>query len=430
VSRLLIRNGRVVDPSQGLDQGMDLLIEDGHVAGLGERLNGRKGTPVLDAAELVVAPGFIDLHCHLREPGFEYKETIACGLAAAAAGGFTAVCALADTEPVNDEPAVTRFIRERAEETGASRLFPVGALSEGRRGDALAEIGEMVKEGAVAVSDADRAVVNPLLLRRALEYARSFDVPVMTFPEDPYLTDGGVMNEGPVSTRIGLRGAPAAAEEVMVARDTMIAESVAGRLHLANLSTAISLDAMRAAKRKGTEVSCDVTPHHFVLIDEDVAAGKYDPNYKVSPPLRAAADVEAVLQAIYDGTVDAIATDHSPHHADEKELDFADAPSGIIGLETAVGLAIDRLLHGRVIGLSQLVRLFSTGPAEVFNLPGGSLRVGEPADLTLLDLRKRWKVDPTRFRSKARNTPFAGRRVKGAAVMTIVAGEIVWQAGR
>jgi len=430
VSRLLIRNGRVVDPSQGLDQGMDLLIEDGHVAGLGERLNGRKGTPVLDAAELVVAPGFIDLHCHLREPGFEYKETIACGLAAAAAGGFTAVCALADTEPVNDEPAVTRFIRERAEETGASRLFPVGALSEGRRGDALAEIGEMVKEGAVAVSDADRAVVNPLLLRRALEYARSFDVPVMTFPEDPFLTDGGVMNEGPVSTRIGLRGAPAAAEEVMVARDTMIAESVAGRLHLANLSTAISLDAMRAAKRKGTEVSCDVTPHHFVLIDEDVAAGKYDPNYKVSPPLRAAADVEAVLQAIYDGTVDAIATDHSPHHADEKELDFADAPSGIIGLETAVGLAIDRLLHGRVIGLSQLVRLFSTGPAEVFNLPGGSLRVGEPADLTLLDLRKRWKVDPTRFRSKARNTPFAGRRVKGAAVMTIVAGEIVWQAGR
>ena len=430
MSRLLIRNGRVVDPSQGLDQGMDLLIEDGHVAGLGERLNGRKGTPVLDAAELVVAPGFIDLHCHLREPGFEYKETIACGLAAAAAGGFTAVCALADTEPVNDEPAVTRFIRERAEETGASRLFPVGALSEGRRGDALAEIGEMVKEGAVAVSDADRAVVNPLLLRRALEYARSFDVPVMTFPEDPFLTDGGVMNEGPVSTRIGLRGAPAAAEEVMVARDTMIAESVAGRLHLANLSTAISLDAMRAAKRKGTEVSCDVTPHHFVLIDEDVAAGKYDPNYKVSPPLRAAADVEAVLQAIYDGTVDAIATDHSPHHADEKELDFADAPSGIIGLETAVGLAIDRLLHGRVIGLSQLVRLFSTGPAEVFNLPGGSLRVGEPADLTLLDLRKRWKVDPTRFRSKARNTPFAGRRVKGAAVMTIVAGEIVWQAGR
>jgi dihydroorotase len=430
VSRLLIRNGRVVDPSQGLDQGMDLLIEDGHVAALGERLDGRRGTEVLDAAELVVAPGFIDLHCHLREPGFEYKETIASGLRAAAAGGFTAVCALADSEPVNDEPAVTRFIRERAQEAGSSRLYPVGALSEGRHGEALAEIGEMVREGAVAISDADRAVVNPLLLRRALEYAHSFDVPVMTFPVDPLLTDGGVMHEGAVSTRIGLRGAPASAEEIMVARDTLITESVRGRLHLANLSTAGSLDAVRAAKRRGTEISCDVTPHHFTLTDEDVAGAVYDPNYKTEPPLRPAADREAVLQAIYDGTVDAIATDHAPHHADEKELDFADAPAGIIGLETAVGLAVDRLLHGKVIGLAQLVRLLSTGPAEVFNLPGGSLRVGERADITLLDLRKRWTVNPERFRSKARNTPFAGRRLKGAAVMTIVGGEIVWRSDR
>ncbi|HSN54943.1 MAG TPA: dihydroorotase, partial [Candidatus Sulfomarinibacteraceae bacterium] len=346
------------------------------------------------------------------------------------AGGFTAVCALADSEPVNDEPAVTRFIRERAEEAGSSRLYPVGALSEGRHGEALAEIGEMVREGAVAISDADRAVVNPLLLRRALEYAHSFDVPVMTLPVDPLLTDGGVMHEGAVSTRIGLRGAPASAEEIMVARDTLLTESVRGRLHLANLSTAGSLDAVRAAKRRGTEISCDVTPHHFTLTDEDVAGAVYDPNYKTEPPLRPAADREAVLQAIYDGTVDAIATDHAPHHADEKEFDFADAPAGIVGLETAVGLAVDRLLHAKVIGLAQLVRLLSTGPAEVFNLPGGSLRVGERADITLLDLRKRWTVNPERFRSKARNTPFAGRRLKGAAVMTIVGGSIVWRSDR
>jgi len=428
VTRLLIRNGRVVDPSQGLDEGMDLLIEDGCVAALGDRIEAPADTEILDVADLVVAPGFIDLHTHLREPGFEYKETIATGLRAAAAGGFTAVCAMADTDPVNDDPAVTRFILEKAEEVGASRLYPVGAISEGRDGEALAEIGEMVNEGAVAISDADRPASNPQLLRRVLEYARSFDVPVVAYPKDLNLADNGVMNESTVSTRIGLRGLPAAAEEVMVARDILIAESVSGRLHLSHLSTSTSLDLVRTAKRKGFEVSCDVTPHHFVLTDEDVAAATYDPNWKTYPPFRSGSDVEGVLQAIYDGTVDAIASDHSPHHADEKELDFADAPFGIVGLETAVGLAIDRLVHGKVIGISQLVRLFSTGPAEVFNLPGGSLREGEVADLTLLDMRKRWTVDPAKFRSKARNTPFAGRQLRGAPVMTIVGGKMVWRA--
>lgn len=428
MTRLLIRNGRVVDPSQGLDEGMDLLIEDGCVARLGDRIEAPAGTAVLEAANLVVAPGFIDLHTHLREPGFEYKETIATGLRAAAAGGFTAVCAMADTEPANDDPAVTRFIREKAEEVGLSRLYPVGAISKGRRGDALAEIGEMVGEGAVAISDADHPVTNSLLLRRVLEYARSFDVPVVSYPMDLDLADNGAMNESAVSTRIGLRGLPAAAEEVMVARDILIAESVRGRLHLSHLSTAAGLDLVRSAKRKGFEVSCDVAPHHFVLTDEAVAASNYDPNWKTYPPFRSAADVEGVLQAIYDGTVDAIASDHSPHHADDKELDFADAPFGIVGLETAVGLALDRLVRGKIIGITQLVRLFSTGPAEVFNLPGGSLRQGEPADLTLLDLRKRWVVDPAKFKSKARNTPFAGRQLKGAPFATIVGGRIVWQA--
>ena len=427
MTRLLIRNGRVVDPSQGLDEGMDLLIEDGCVAGLGERLETTSDTPVLDAANLVVAPGFIDLHTHLREPGHEYKETIATGLQAAAAGGYTAVCAMADTEPANDDPAVTRFIREKAEEVGLSRLYPVGAISKGRDGDALAEIGKMVEEGAVAISDADRPVSNPLLLRRVLEYARSFDVPVVAYSKDLDLADKGTMNEGAVSTRIGLRGLPAAAEDIMVARDILLAESVNGRLHLTHLSTRVGFDLVRSAKRKGFEVSCDVAPHHFILTDEDLAAANYDPNWKTYPPFRSAADVEGVLHAIYDGTVDAIASDHSPHHADEKELDFADAPFGIVGLETAVGLAIDRLIHGKVIGIAQLVRLFSTGPAEVFNLPGGTLREGESADLTLLDLHKKWTVDPAKFKSKANNTPFAGRQLKGAPAATIVGGKIVWQ---
>lgn len=428
MTRLLIRNGRVVDPSQGLDEGMDLLIEDGCVARLGDRLEAPGDTPVLDAANLVVAPGFIDLHTHLREPGFEYKETIATGLRAAAAGGYTAICAMADTEPANDDPAVTRFILEKAAEVGLCRLYPVGAVSKGRDGDALAEIGEMVDEGAVAISDADRPVDNALLLRRVLEYALSFDVPVVAYPMDPDLADAGAMNESAVSTRIGLRGLPAAAEESMVARDILLAEAVHGRLHLTHLSTGAGLDLVRSAKRKGFEVSCDVTPHHFILTDDDVATANYDPNWKTYPPFRSTADVELVLQAIYDGTVDAVASDHSPHHADDKELDFADAPFGIVGLETAVGLAIDRLVHGKVIGIAQLVRLFSTGPAEVFNLPGGTLREGEPADLTLLDLRKRWTVDPAKFKSKARNTPFTGRQIKGAPVATIVGGKTVWQA--
>ena len=428
MTRLLIRNGRVVDPSQGLDEGMDLLIEDGFVAALGDRIEAPADAEILDAANLVVAPGFIDLHTHLREPGFEYKETIATGLRAAAAGGYTAVCAMADTEPVNDDRAVTRFIRERAEEAGGSRLYPVGAVSKGCEGEALAEIGEMVDEGAVAISDADRPLDNPQLLRRVLEYAQSFDVPVVAYPKDLNLADNGVMNESLVSTRIGLRGLPAVAEEAMVARDILLTEAVRGRIHFSHLSTATSLELVRSAKRKGFEISCDVAPHHFVLTDEDVAAANYDPDWKTYPPFRSAADVEGVIQAIYDGTVDAIASDHSPHHADEKELDFADAPFGIVGLETAVGLAVDRLIHGKVIGIAQLVRLFSTGPAEVFNLPGGGLKVGEIADVTLLDLRKRWTVDPERFRSKARNTPFAGRRLKGAPVAPIVGGRIIWRA--
>lgn len=427
MKRLLIRNGRVVDPAQGLDQGMDVLIEDGHVAAIGEKLEAPAKSRVLDATGLVVAPGFIDLHAHLREPGFEYKETIESGCRAAVAGGFTAVCCMPNTDPVNDDPSVTTFIRERAEKSGMARVYPVGALSKGLQGEEMAEIGEMAAAGAVAVTDNHRPVTNALLFRRVLEYAKSFDLPVAAHEEDLDLSDGGSMHEGAVSTRIGLKGMPTSSEEVMVARDVLLAELTGGRLHLCHLSTSTALDLVRVAKRRSLAVSCEVAAHQFVLTDEDVAGANYDPNWKTNPPLRGAAEVESTLQAIYDGTVDAIVSDHEPHHADEKERDFSDAPFGIIGLETAVPLALDRLVHGRVIGLVQLVRLMSTRPAEVFNLPGGTLREGAPADLTILDLRALRKVDPDSFQSRARNTPFAGMRLKGWPAATIVGGNIVWQ---
>jgi dihydroorotase len=429
VKRLLIRNGRVVDPSQGLDQGMDILVEDGVVAAIGERLEAPAKVKILDAAGLVVAPGFIDLHTHLREPGLEHKETIESGSRAAVAGGFTAICCMADTEPTNDDPSVTSFIRKRAEQAGLARIYPVGALSKGLEGQEMAEIGEMAKAGAVAVSDDPRPVGNALLLRRTLEYARSFDLPVAVHEEDLDLSDGGSMHEGGVATRIGLHGMPTSAEEVMVARDVLLAELTGGQLHICHLSTSIGFDLVRIAKRRKLEVSCEVAAHHFVLTDEDVAGANYDPNWKTNPPLRSAVEVEAILQAIYDGAVDAIVSDHEPHHADEKELDFADAPFGIVGLETAVPLALDRLVHARVIGLMQLVRLMSTRPAEIFKLPGGTLREGTPADITILDLRALRTVDPSSFKSMARNTPFAGMRLKGWPVATIVGGNIVWQAG-
>ena len=427
MQRLLIRNGRVIDPSQSLDQGMDVLLEDGHVARIGERIRVKAETPVLDAAGLVVAPGFIDLNAHLCEPGHEQRETIASGCRAAVAGGFTAVCCSADTKPVNDEPSVTAFILERARDVNLARVHPVGAVSHGLAGAELAEIGEMVRAGAVAVGDPG-PVANAQLMRRALEYARSFDIPVTSHAESASLSDGGLMHEGVVSTRIGLRGMPAASEEAVVARDLILVRLTSGRLHLRHLSTAGSLELVRSAKAEGLAVTCEVAPHHFTLTDEDLAGATYNADWKINPPLRSSDHVDAVKQALYDGTVDAIASDHTPQHRDEKELDFSEAPSGAVGLETAVSLAVDRLVHGKVIGIGRLVRLFSIGPAQAFRLPGGSLRPGSPADVTILDLRRRVTVDPKTFRSKSRNTPFAGLKLRGAPVVTIVGGRIVWRA--
>jgi dihydroorotase len=428
VSRLLIRNGRVIDPSRDLDQGMDVLIEDGHIAMLGERLDVPTDIPTVDAAGLVVAPGLIDLHVHLREPGFEYKETIKTGCRAAVAGGYTAVCCMANTNPVNDDPAVTRFIRERAADVGLARVYPIGAVSKALDGAGLAEIGEMVREGAVAISDDCRPVASALLMRRALEYSRSFGIRVAAHEEDHDLVNGGVMHEGAVSTRIGLRGMAAAGEDVMAARDLVLAELTGGRLHVCHVSTAGSVDLVRAAKARGVDVTCEATPHHFLLTDEDLAASNYNPNWKTNPPLRTASDMEAVRQGLSDGTVDAIVSNHAPHHRDDKELDFSDAPFGIVGLETTLSLALDRLVHGKVIGINQLVRLMSTRPAEVFNLPGGTLGVGAVADVTIIDPRRRILVDPEKFQSKSSNTPFAGWTLRGGPTHTIVGGKVVWQA--
>jgi dihydroorotase len=425
--RLLIANGYVIDPSQGTNAGRDLFVEDGRVVALLKRGEARpEGTEVFDATGLVVAPGFIDLHTHLREPGQEYKETIATGAAAAAAGGWTSVCAMPNTDPVNDNPAVTSFIIEQAERIGLVNVFPVGAITKGSRGEELAEMGEMKRAGAVAVTDDGRPVPSTGLMRRAMEYARGLDLTVMDHCEDRSLAAGGVMHEGEWSLRLGLRGAPALAEESDAARDCALAELTGARVHLAHVSTRGAVESARRAKERGLEVTCEVTPHHFTLSDESVEG--YDTNTKVNPPLRSREHLEAVLEAIADGTIDAVATDHAPHHEDEKALEYDHAAFGIAGLETAVALALDRLVHRGVIGLERLVEMCSTNPARIFQLEGrGSLRPGARADVTILDPDLEWRFDAAQSKSKSRNTPFDGWTFRGAPVATVVAGRVVYR---
>jgi dihydroorotase len=425
--RLLIANGYVIDPTQGVNGGRDVLIEDGRVAALlrgGEAVP--EGAEVFDATGLIVAPGFIDLHTHLREPGQEYKETIASGALAAVSGGFTSVCAMPNTDPVNDNPAVTSFIVEQAQAAGLANVFPVGAITKGSKGEELAEMGEMRRAGIVAVTDDGRPVPSPGLMRRAMEYARGFDLTVMDHCDDPTLAAGGVMHEGEWSLRLGLRGRPALAEESDAMRDCALAELTGARVHLAHVSTRGAVEAVRRAKQRGAEVTCEVTPHHFTLTD--AACEGFDTNTKMNPPLRSPEHLEAVLEAVADGTVDAIATDHAPHHADEKELEFDHAAFGITGLETAVGLALDRLVHGGRVTLERLVELFSANPARVFRLEGrGTLRPGAHGDVTVLDPELRWTFDAARSKSKSRNTPFDGWTFHGGAVATIVAGRVVFK---
>jgi len=423
--RLLIKNGYVVDPSQGVNTGKNLLIEDGRVVGLSSHNDGVPDEcEVFDATGLVVAPGFIDMHVHLREPGQEYKETIASGAAAAVAGGFTTVCAMPNTNPVNDNAAVTRFVIEQAERAGLASVFPVGAITKNSAGTELAEMAEMKDAGIVAVSDDGRPVPTAGMMRRAMEYARGFDLPVIEHCEDKSLARGGMMHEGHWSLVLGLRGMPAAAEEVDAERNCLLAELTGARLHLAHLSTRGAIDAVRRAKEKGLPVTCEVAPHHWTLTDE--AVQNYDTNTKMGPPLRSPDHLEAIIAGLRDGTVDAIATDHAPHHADEKALEYDQAPFGIVGLETAVGLAMDRLVSDGAISLERLVELCATNPARILRLEDrGSLRAGTRADLTIIDPELTWTFDASRAKSKSRNTPFDGYTFRGGAVATIVAGRVV-----
>ncbi|MDQ2922563.1 MAG: dihydroorotase [Acidobacteriota bacterium] len=423
--KILIANGYVIDPDQGVNGGKDLLIEDGRVSGLLER--GREvpgGAEVFDATGLIVAPGFIDLHTHLREPGQEYKETIATGASAAVAGGWTTICAMPNTDPVNDSPAVTRFIIEQAERAQLANVFPIGALTKGSEGKELAEMGEMKNAGIVAVSDDGRPVPNAGIMRRAMEYARGFDLTVVDHCQDASLSLGGVMHEGRWSLILGLKGMPAAAEDVHAIRDCVLAKLTGAAVHIAHVSSRGSVDAVRRAKELGLPVTCEVAPHHWTMTEEALA--DYDTNTKMSPPLRSRDHVEALLEGLRDGTIDAIATDHAPHHADEKALEFDQAPFGITGLETAVGLAFD-LVHQGVIDLERLVQLCSTNPARIFGLKDrGTLMENAHADVTILDPACEWIFDVAGSKSKSRNTPFHGRSMTGAAVATIVGGRLVY----
>jgi dihydroorotase len=423
--KLLIANGYVIDPAQQVNAGRNVLIDEGRVVGLLDRAEpAPEDAHVLDATGLIVAPGFIDLHTHLREPGQEYKETIATGASAAVAGGWASICAMPNTDPVNDNPAVTRFIIEQGQTANLANVFPIGAITKGSGGKELAEMGEMKNAGIVAVSDDGRPVPTSGMMRRAMEYARGFDLTIVDHCQDHSLSAGCVMHEGRWSLILGLRGMPAAAEDVDVVRDCVLAKLTGAKIHIAHVSTRGALEAVRQAKNDGLTVTCEVTPHHWTLTDE--AVQEYDTNTKMSPPLRSREHVDAVLTAIKDGTIDAIATDHAPHHADEKALEFDQAPFGITGLETAIGLAFD-LVHSGLIDLERVVQMCSTNPARIFGLADrGSLKADAHADVTILDPQLEWVFDVNRCKSKSRNTPFHGRTMHGAAVATIVGGRLVY----
>ena len=419
---IVIRNGRVIDPGR-INGQADVLIQNGKIAQVAKGLAVPPGATVMDAAGKWVLPGFVDLHVHLREPGFEYKETIQTGTSAAVAGGFTSVCCMPNTSPVNDNQSVTEFILDKARAAGLAHVFPIGAITKGSEGKELAEFGELKDAGCVAVSDDGKPVMNGMVMRRALEYARAFALTVVDHCECLHLSEGGCMHEGLVATEMGLHGVPAAAEDVMVARNLALAELTGGRLHLAHLSTAGSVRMVREAKARGIKVTAEACPHHFLLTDE--AVREFNTNAKMNPPLRSRKDVDTVKAGLKDGTIDAIATDHAPHADFEKQREFDYAPFGIVGLETAWGLALTLVDEG-TLSVEQVVALLTVQPARAFGLPKGTLAVGADADVTIVDPEAQWVVEPERFRSKGRNTPFAGWKLKGRVVTTIVGGRMVY----
>ncbi|HTQ57060.1 MAG TPA: dihydroorotase [Bryobacteraceae bacterium] len=422
--QLLIQNGRVIDPASATDKLADILISDGVIAGQGENLP-VADAEILDATGLIVAPGFIDMHVHLREPGIEHAETIETGARAAAAGGFTSICCMPNTVPANDNATVTSYIIERARKFAVTNVFPIGAITKNSAGEELSAIGSMKAAGVVAISDDGRPVMNARVMRRAMEFARSFDLPVIDHCEDLNLSAGGDMHEGYESVRLGLRGIPAASEDVMVARDILLAELTGARFHVAHISTRNAMAMVAFAKQRGLPVTCEATPHHFALTDSQMLA--YDSNFKMKPPLRTACDTGAVIGGIVSGAVDAIATDHAPHPGSEKMQEFEKCPFGIIGLETALGLALEHLVHPGKISLMRLVELFTTGPARVLRLDRGTLAVGAPADVTLFSTTVEWTYDVNQSASKSRNSPFHGHTFRGGPAATIVNGSVVWQ---
>ncbi|MYD70074.1 MAG: dihydroorotase [Acidobacteria bacterium] len=421
---LLLRGGHVVDPSQAINGRADILIADGVVAAVGADLLPVEGATVVEVpAGLVVCPGFIDMHVHLREPGQTHKETVATGAAAAVAGGFTAVACMPNTDPVNDHAGVTEEILRKATEARLARVYPIGAVSVGSAGEQMTEVAALRDAGCVGISDDGHPVSSALMMRRALEYAAMVGLPVINHCEDPSLADGCSVHEGFRAAQLGLRGQPAETESIMVARDVSLSGLTGGPYHVAHMSAAASLRAIRDGKDRDVPVTCEVTPHHFILTDEDL---RYDTNYKMNPPLRAASDRDAMLAGLADGTIDAIATDHAPHHSDEKAREFEHAPFGIIGLETAVSLSLDRLVHRGVVPLGRMVELYTCNPARILGIPGGSLATGSPADITILAPDTEIEVSADRFRSKARNTPFDGWRLRGAVAAAVVGGRVVY----
>ena len=426
--KIVITNGHLIDPAANENSGKNVLIEDGKIsAWLGQNDPAPEDAEVFDATGLIVAPGFIDMHVHLREPGQEHKETIASGCAAAVAGGWTSVCPMPNTNPVNDNAAITRYMIEQAERAGLANVFPIGAITKSSDGSELAEMGEMKAAGAVAVSDDGRPVPNAGIMRRAMQYARDFDLPVIDHCEDKSLSSGGVMHEGRISLLLGLKGMPALAEDIDAVRDIILAKDTGAHVHIAHVSTRGAVDAVRRAKQDGLNVTCEVTPHHFTLTDKAVEG--YDTNTKMAPPLRSEEHLQAIIEGIKDGTIDAIATDHAPHHADEKALEYDRAPMGITGLETALGLAFNGLVHKGVIDLVRLVELCSTNPARIFKLSGrGTLAPGSIADVTIIDPDMIWTYTNANSRSKSKNSPFDAWQFNGRAVATIVGGKIVYRA--
>jgi dihydroorotase len=421
---ILLRGGRVLDPSRQLDMAHgDVFIDGGVIRHAGARIGDPEGAEVVDCTGLVVSPGFVDVHCHLREPGREDVETIATGARAAAAGGFTAVCAMPNTDPVTDNQAAVGFVKRQGMEANAARVYPIGAITLGQKGERLAEFGEMIQAGAVAVSDDGKPVVSSQMMRTALEYARTFGIPVADHCEDPTLAHGGAMNEGVVSARLGLKGIPSEAEEIMAIRDILLARRTGGHIHLCHMSTRGSVELIRWGKDRGIRVTAEVCPHHLSLTED--AVGSYDTNAKMNPPLRTADDVAALQEAVRDGTIDCVATDHAPHHYDEKEREFADAPNGIIGLETALAVVHTWLVVPGILNLSQLVDRMSCAPARIFGLAGGTLAPGAAADVTVFDPAAAWAVDAATFRTKGRNTPYQGQTLTGRVRMTLVDGRVV-----